>query len=281
MSELSTNRSLLLHKDNLNPFALWDGVFLRKEINTQDHLATFYNTLAKIAWFGFMVFSACFTMVFGLLNAYALPPALYVLIHLYQPYMEFTYHAWKARAENEKERKILYEGLSATYQTLQNLPEDTLKQKVTQLQSVSSPENGELFLPLLTQYKYFKKAVKEKVRELTRLRNEIFEDEAEKKPEEEQHAKRQMYFALEESICVQKVELAYLMHLLNHPFDKEKLSSFGTFEKKEIAQFCSWQALYRNRSAPFFTPNKKASLSKDDIQSLEVLELYKRIYLES
>ena len=281
MSELSTNPSLLLHKDNLNTFALWDDVFLSQEVFTQDHLATFYDTLAKISWFGFMVFSACFIVAFGLLNAAALPPALYAIIQLYQPYMEFTYHSWKIRSESEKERKLLYEGLSSTYQTLQNLPESTLKERVSELQIVDSPEKGELFLPLLTQYNYFKQMVEEKVEALKSLKEEILNGDTECKPEEEQHAKREMYFTLEESICVQKIELAYLMHLLNHPFDKKKLSAFGSFEKKELKHFSSWQAFYRSRSVPFFTPKHKSGLSKDDIQSLEILDLYKRIYLES
>ena len=281
MSEQSINRSLLLHKDNLNPFALWDDVFLDREVKNQDHLATFYATSAKIAWFGFMVFSALFTMVFGLLNAYALPPALYALIHFYQPYMEFTYHAWKAKAEEEKGRKLLYEGLTSTYQNLSKFPENALKEKVSQLQTVKSPEKGELFIPLLAQYEYFTAAKEEKVRELRRLKQEILEDEAEKKPEKEQHKKRQEYFELEEQLCIQKIELAYVMHLLNHPFDKAKLSTFGTYKTKELSQFCSWQALYRNRSAPFFTPKDKASLTREDIQKMEILELYKKIYLES
>lgn len=279
MSEQCINRSLLLHRDNLNQFALWDNTFLDREVKNQEHLATFYDTLAKIAWFGFMVFSALFTMVFGQLNAYALLPALHALIHFYQPYMEFTYHAWKARAESEKERKLLYEGLTASYKKLAQLPETVLKDKATQLQSVKSPEKGELFIPLLTQYEYFSAAMNEKVQELSRLKLEILKDEAENKSETEQHEKRQNYFELEEHLCIQKVELAYLMHLLNHPFDKAKLSSFGTFETRELTQFCSWQALHRNCSASFFTPKNKESLSREDVQKMEILELYQKIYL--
>jgi hypothetical protein len=278
MSDMSINKTVQLHRDTLNPFALWDESVLTTEANSQDHLAIYYDALAKTAWFGFMVFSALFTLTIGTLNAYSLPATLYFLIHLYQPYMEATYHSFKIYAETNRNKKCMYFGISTVYQKLEHLSESRLRNKLNALQSGPSKEKPELYLPILAQYTYFKKEMKKKTRELQILASSILQGEVEGKTEKALHLKRQAYFELEESLCIQKVELAYLVHLINHPFDKSKLEIFGSFEKIECSHLCSWQAFHPKQSPLFFKPQEKPGLTREEIKSLSINELHQKIF---
>jgi len=278
MSENSANRTLYIHKDRLNPFALWDNAFLAREARSKAHNITVYETLAKVAWVAFMIFGAIFTMSLGTLNVYSFPAALYALTHLYQPYMEATYHNWKAQAESGRNKQRMYAGILSTYQKLQLLSTTALKSAVEGITKSPIVKNSELYLPLLAQYNYFMEKMTEKNEQLQKLTDEIDYDEVVKQSEDILFQKRKAYYELEESLCIQKVELAYLIHLIYHPFDKNKLPAFGLFEQKEFSHYCSRQLFHPDSSPIFFRSLTKSSLTREQVKNLSPTEIYEKSF---
>ena len=120
--------------------------------------------------------------------------------------------------------------------------------------------------------------MKEKLEQLQKFVDEMRLDESEGALEEEIHLKRQEHYEIENRLCIQKVELAYLIHLIHHPFDKNRLSTFGSFEQKQFSQYCSRQLFHPHTSPIFFRPVEKSDLTRQQIRNLSPSELYEAIF---
>lgn len=184
-------------------------------------------------------------------------------------------------AAKSRSKKAVFTGILNEYQKLLKDTDKSLRDQVETLTGEPPQKSGELYLPLLAQYTFFEKQKREKEEKLQVLAAQIFHDESQKDLESTLHLKRKAYYHLEEQLCIQKIELAFLLHVLNHPFDKRRLLAHGCFNQKAFIYFCSEQFFHRKSSPIFFTSVENGNITWDEARNLTPTELHARIFKTS
>lgn len=287
MSVTSPNQIPTTSREFLSPFALWDAPYLSNEMRTQAQSHLFYDTLAKVSWVAYLAITALITVSLGALNVRYLPAALFSLMHFYQPFMKATHHSYVKYAKDAQESEAIFQGILKELQALQSLPAAEFEAKVVKRREALPKEGTGICLSLLAQYRFFKKDLKKRDETIDKLQKELNRDEsklteltgADKVAKEEViRQKVKQIYQLEEQFYTQKVELAYLLHLIRNPFDRKRLAEYGRFERMKFSHFCIKHVREPGASPFRFHPKEKPPLSHRELKSWEIHQIHNAIF---
>lgn len=271
----------------LNPCCLWNQEFLDKDAHSQMQNAFFHEGIAKTCWVSYLLFSAFLSVSLSAINTSYLPTALTAIYFLYQPFMEWAYYPSQTFAALAKAKERSSHGISAEIKHLSSLPNKKLKELIESRRGKPINDASGIYLSLLAQYNFLNEDKQVKELEIQELKSEVDNNNSKllDTPEERKkslraslHHQRKFIYEREERLYIQKVELAYLLHLLRNPYDKKKLSEFGNYESVTFSHFCSSQIGDLVTSPPFFKPTEKPSISWNQIKSWTVSELHDAIF---
>jgi len=274
----------------LNSFCLWDAAFLEKEVAQQKKNKLFFEVAAKVSFLTYLFFSAFMTFFLGAASSCYLPPVVYSIIYLYHPFMELTYHHFKAKVSFLGYRTHLFEGLLEKYQEVLALNTEEIQAQVEKLVDTSLFEPPPIYLPLLVQNKYFEQEKSQLEESLKDQKSAIEQEEQElvllskeekKRKEQVLIAKRAYYYKQEERLCIRKIELAFIRHLMAHPFDKKRLAEFGNYHEEPFADYCARSFFKPAAPSLFFETHSGKEFTKDEIRSNCIETLHEHIFKQN